>query len=96
MSRLYRPTPHITIQRTERIVPGRGCRGTGKRGYRTASEAVVALNRIQTRTESGSIEDRCFAVRAYACECGEWHLSKDAKRRSASDLFPSVTIVTAR
>lgn len=96
MSRPYRPTPHISLIRNEREIAGRSCRGTGKVGYRSAGQAVEALDRIQARTEAGVIEDRCFAVRAYACECGQWHLSKDGKRRNFTDVFPSVTIVTIR
>jgi hypothetical protein len=96
VSRPYRSTPHITQVRNERIVPGRGCRGTGKVGYRSAAEAQVALDRIQDRTSSGTMEDRCFATRAYRCSCGDWHLSKDGARRNATDIFPTRTIVTHR
>lgn len=94
--RSYRPTPHISQTRNERIVPGRGCKGTGKRGYRTAAEARGALDRIQARTVEGVMEDRCFATRAYRCACGEWHLSKDGRRRNADDVFPTRQIVTVR
>ena len=89
VSRPYRPTPHISQARNERIVPGRGCKGTGKIGYRTADEAREALDRIQARWTDNTIEDPCFAARAYRCECGGWHLSKDGRRRNADDVFPT-------
>lgn len=90
MSRPYIATPHISTARNDRIVPGRGCRGTGKVAYRTAVEAREALDRIQARWSDGSIEDPCFAGRAYRCECGGFHLSKDNRKRNHDDVFPTV------
>lgn len=53
-----------------------------KRGYRNAEEAQRTLNRLAQRWQDGTLEDPCFARRAYICpDCGNYHLTKQAARR---------------
>jgi hypothetical protein len=47
------------------------CRSSGKRGYPTADDAMLAATRIRNAEP----------VRAYLCgECGRWHLTRQVRR----------------
>lgn len=56
----------------------------GKRSYNSRSAAAEVLRRLQERKASGTIQDMCYAKRAYFCDsCDGWHLTKqDLRRRS--------------
>lgn len=62
---------------------------TGKHGYWDAQTAQAALDTIEQRIADGTIEDMCFARRAYICpECDDYHLSKHgAKHYNPTDVY---------
>lgn len=66
---------------------------TGKRQY-SADEAVATLDRLIRRWNEGTIEDPCFAKRAYDCPfCPSYHLTKmDAHRANPTDVFPTLPL----
>lgn len=64
---------------------------SGKRKYRTQELAAKALRVLEQRRQEGTIEDWCFANRAYYCdEHDAWHLTKkQLKRRPVpTDVLP--------
>jgi hypothetical protein len=65
---------------------------TGKRQYFGAAEAQATLNRLVVRWRTGTIQDPCFAKRAYECpSCGAYHLTKqDPRRHNPTDVFATV------
>lgn len=67
-----------------------------KNGY-SAESAQKALDRIVQRWNDGTIEDPCFAKRAYLCECGAYHLTKkDARYFQPTDLFATIPLTVRR
>lgn len=71
------------------------CR-TGKRQYTDGREAIAVLDRMVERWNNGTIEDPCFAQRAYECgACGFYHLTKQpAKFFHPTDVYPTKKIST--
>lgn len=67
---------------------------TGKRQYEDGPTATAVLNRMVERWNNGTIEDPCFAQRAYRCpDCGYYHLTKQpARRPNPTDVFPTLKI----
>lgn len=66
-----------------------------KRQY-TASTAQITLDRLVQRWKDGTLQDPCYARRAYLCpSCGHYHLTKqDARRFNPTDVFPTGTVPT--
>lgn len=60
-----------------------------KRSYPDAATAKRVLDRLVQRWNDGTIEDPCFAKRAYQCpDCGSYHLTKqDARRFNPTDVY---------
>lgn len=62
-----------------------------KRRYATQDIAANALRTLAERRENGTIEDYCWADRAYFCEVHNgWHLTKTPLNREPvdSDVLP--------
>lgn len=62
---------------------------SGKHRYKDAQAAQGALDTLEARIAAGTIEDMCFAKRAYICpDCNDYHLSKlGARHYNPTDVY---------
>ena len=67
---------------------------SGKRQYDGRADAQATLDRLVERWNNGTLNDPCFAKRAYPCpDCKYYHLTKqDPRRHNPADVFPTLKI----